>query len=276
MANLFSLKSPEEVRQEVTERLFKDSGNYETIGAGLAYGIGRLFGAEPTGVEKAQKIQQIQQEVFQEFGGQPTTDLSEIAKRGQALASRLMPFAPTEAMQVMKQIKDLSPDIQDTQKQTNVLRKSVSDVTKNVRAIEESTGKMKAAAKSKTVQGDQALIFTWMKTLDPTSTVREGEYATAKDSTLIPAWAMDLYNKSVDGTLLLDTERTKFLQAAEGQLGASRVAADNQIYNILQQADQDKVPREKVLGTERLKALEKRAYEARKAALGLWVHPEKS
>ena len=34
--------------------------------------------------------------------------------------------------------------------------------------------------------GDMALIFSYMKMLDPNSTVREGEYATAQDAGSIP------------------------------------------------------------------------------------------
>jgi hypothetical protein len=51
--------------------------------------------------------------------------------------------------------------------------------------------------------GDVALIFTYMKILDPTSVVREGEVATASNAGGIPSSIMSAYNKAL-GTGKID------------------------------------------------------------------------
>lgn len=63
---------------------------------------------------------------------------------------------------------------------------------------------------------DIALVFQFMKTLDPGSTVREGEYATAANSGSIPQNIINAYNKAVDGEFLSAKQRAEFLKAATG------------------------------------------------------------
>lgn len=50
--------------------------------------------------------------------------------------------------------------------------------------------------------GDISLIFSYMKLLDPASTVREGEYATAQNSGGVPSTIQGMYNKLVGGGTL--------------------------------------------------------------------------
>lgn len=76
--------------------------------------------------------------------------------------------------------------------------------------------KLQQAAAQGSGPGDMSLIFGFMKMLDPTSTVREGEYASAQNSGGIPAQIQGLYNKAIDGQFLTDTQRQEFLRTAEG------------------------------------------------------------
>lgn len=69
--------------------------------------------------------------------------------------------------------------------------------------------------------GDMALVFQYMKMLDPTSTVREGEYATASNSGGVPSAIQGLYNKALgEGSIgtkaraEILTQANKFYQAA--------------------------------------------------------------
>jgi hypothetical protein len=64
--------------------------------------------------------------------------------------------------------------------------------------------------------GDIALVFSYMKVLDPTSTVREGEYATASNAAGVPSAIQGLYNKVIGGGSLADTARSEIKQTAEG------------------------------------------------------------
>lgn len=62
--------------------------------------------------------------------------------------------------------------------------------------------------------GDLGLIFAYMKLLDPTSTVREGEFANAQNATGIPSQVMNAYNRAVTGGRINPTQRADFKNSA--------------------------------------------------------------
>ncbi len=59
-----------------------------------------------------------------------------------------------------------------------------------------------------------ATIFAFMKTLDPGSTVREGEYATAQNTGGIPTSIANAYNSALSGNGLTDEQRRQMVEAA--------------------------------------------------------------
>ena len=61
---------------------------------------------------------------------------------------------------------------------------------------------------------DIALIFSFMKTLDPGSTVREGEFATAQNAAGVPERIINIYNKARSGEFLTDDQRKDFINTA--------------------------------------------------------------
>ncbi len=63
--------------------------------------------------------------------------------------------------------------------------------------------------------GDVAGIFDFMKTLDPTSTVREGEFALAAKSAWLKWDIQNLYNRVVNGQRLTADQRREFWQLAK-------------------------------------------------------------
>jgi hypothetical protein len=65
-----------------------------------------------------------------------------------------------------------------------------------------------------TAAGDISFIFQYMKMLDPTSVVREGEFATAQNAAGIPDQVMNLYNRAIQGTRLNPQQREQFLATA--------------------------------------------------------------
>lgn len=266
MANLFGLPTPEEVRQRTAQGLFTRfagqgaQGGAGTVGAALGMGLASLFGSNPQ-ISRAQKIQGIQQKVQSQFGDEISTP-EDFFKLGSALSGELMRAGETDlGLSVMNQIKGLQPQPQkapDTQKQVNVLRKDISNVTKNFRATNEAVKKIEDSGKRKTAQSDMSMIFQFMKILDPGSTVREGEFANAQQTAGLPGRIVNLYNQAWEGTRLNDTQRKNFLTEARGLVSATREAADIEVENILQQADVDQISRERVLGKKRLQALQKR------------------
>jgi len=79
--------------------------------------------------------------------------------------------------------------------------------------------KVQKAAMTDTPTGatDLALIFGYMKVIDPTSVVREGEFATAEKAGGVSEQLRNLYNKVRTGQRLTEPVREQFVQAARTQ-----------------------------------------------------------
>lgn len=74
------------------------------------------------------------------------------------------------------------------------------------------------AAKNASPAGDIALVFGYMKTLDPGSTVREGEQATVQNSGTIDQTVQNMYNKLITGQgRLSEAQRAQFAESARNQ-----------------------------------------------------------
>jgi len=76
-------------------------------------------------------------------------------------------------------------------------------------------GRIEASASNPSAAGDLALIFNYMKVLDPGSTVREGEFANAQNAAGIPERIRAIYNNAMEGTRLTETQRSDFLSRAK-------------------------------------------------------------
>jgi hypothetical protein len=83
--------------------------------------------------------------------------------------------------------------------------------TKNFDIVDNYYSRGVKLAKKETAAGDMGLIFSLMKVYDPSSTVREGEYATAANSGSIPAQFLNIYNKAKDGQKLQPEQRAQFI-----------------------------------------------------------------
>lgn len=77
-----------------------------------------------------------------------------------------------------------------------------------------ATAYNKILSTSDTGAGDMSLIFAYMKMLDPGSTVREGEYATAQNVGSIPQNIVSAYNRAVTGEKLAPEIRQAFKDEA--------------------------------------------------------------
>jgi hypothetical protein len=76
-------------------------------------------------------------------------------------------------------------------------------------------GRLQSIAQDASGASDVALIFNYMKMLDPGSVVREGEFATAEQTAGVPAQVLNLYNKVVSGERLTPEQRAEFVNVAE-------------------------------------------------------------
>lgn len=81
-------------------------------------------------------------------------------------------------------------------------------------------GRVDAAYNDQSGQADIALVYSFMKMLDPTSVVREGEFATAENAGGIPDRVSQLYNRALRGERLPPQVRDDMLKQARAQYGA--------------------------------------------------------
>lgn len=94
-------------------------------------------------------------------------------------------------------------------KATGQGKKNIDKIKSNVRSV-----------------GDIALIFQFMKSIDPASTVREGEFATAQNTGGLPDRIFNQYNRILEGDTLTDEQRLGFIQQIRSQTEAAIDAAN--------------------------------------------------
>lgn len=80
--------------------------------------------------------------------------------------------------------------------------------------------KVRNAAKDPSPAGDIALVFGYMKTIDPTSAVKETEFATAQNAANVPERIRNMWERVKTGERLSPAQRQEFIASAESQFAA--------------------------------------------------------
>lgn len=112
----------------------------------------------------------------------------------------------------------------------NKLRDEFVNQSKDFVKVNDAYGRILVSANKPSAAGDLSLIFNYMKMLDPGSTVREGEFATAQNSGGVPTRLVAQYNKLLRGERLSDIQRGDFVNRS-GSLYQSQLAGQEQIEN---------------------------------------------
>jgi len=105
-------------------------------------------------------------------------------------------------------------------KREKELRSAFEGQAKDFVKVRDANRRIGAAAENPTAAGDMALIFNFMKVLDPGSTVREGEFATAQNATGVPSRITNLYNNIMSGQRLNPNQRLDFVSQANNLYSA--------------------------------------------------------
>lgn len=107
--------------------------------------------------------------------------------------------------------------------------------------------RIQSSASDPSAAGDLALIFNYMKVLDPNSTVREGEFATAQNSG--SAWEIlgAKYNKVASGERLTQTQRDDFVNRATKLFNGAKKQQDVTIKDFSDRAGKYGVPADLVV-----------------------------
>lgn len=105
----------------------------------------------------------------------------------------------------------------------NQLRDEYFKQTGVYEALAGTYNKILAATRDPSIAGDIALVFHYMKILDPTSTVAKGEQAEANNAGNVPQRIQSLYNSLILGESKLDAKiRADFVSKAKETYGAQR------------------------------------------------------
>lgn len=116
-----------------------------------------------------------------------------------------------------KPTRDAGSQLLDEQRmftRSNMLGDDYRQTTKSIQQAADQYRTMissRDAARKGSPQAQIALVFSFMKTLDPGSVVRESEYATAKNAAGVPERVRNEYNKLLDGRFLTPEQVDGFI-----------------------------------------------------------------
>lgn len=123
------------------------------------------------------------------------------------------------------------PDVQPQQQpeeidpaEVRAIRSDFDGLTSDFRDVEPAYRRIQSVDES--AAGDLALIFNYMKMLDPGSVVRESEFATAQNAAGVPERVRNLWNNLLTGERLGDAQRADFKSQSANLYGAARQQYD--------------------------------------------------
>jgi len=105
----------------------------------------------------------------------------------------------------LKQVRDVE----------SIFRKEYIGQAKDFSKVVDAYGRILAAVDVDSGPGDLALIFNYMKMLDPNSVVRESEFATAENAGGVSAYVRNAYNRVLRGTRFKPEVRAQFIAASD-------------------------------------------------------------
>lgn len=118
---------------------------------------------------------------------------------------------------------------------------------KEFATIRDAKERIDTAKANASPANDLALIFSYMKLLDPTSVVREGEFANAENSGSIPERIRAQYNKALEGERLTKEQREDFASSATGIYDKKKKNYEKAVEFYKKQAEIDGIPTDRVL-----------------------------
>lgn len=148
----------------------------------------------------------------------PTAGLPEAGQIGpsapKAVPNKLALEYLDKAMQRQAQGAEKRLDFKAKPSDLMSIKKDFDNVSNSYVLSRDGWNKVQQAASNPSPVGDIGLIFGYMKTIDPTSTVREGEFATASNAGGVPERITNLYNRVKNGERLTQEQRQDFAEQA--------------------------------------------------------------
>lgn len=106
------------------------------------------------------------------------------------------------------------------------INKDITQLTSDTKLIRNTASDLEKLKKSPSGPASIAMVFKFMKALDPTSVVREGEFATAENSAGVPETIRNIFNKLKEGERLGEAQMSQFVETAQ-QLANNAIASSN-------------------------------------------------
>lgn len=108
----------------------------------------------------------------------------------------------------------------------NTLRDEFNNLTKDYSTVQQAYDTINSVAAQPSAAGDLSLVFAYMKMLDPNSSVRESEQASASNAAGVPSRIRNQWNKLLNGETLNPEQRQDFVGQAANVLKARRTQYD--------------------------------------------------
>jgi hypothetical protein len=127
------------------------------------------------------------------------------------------------------------------------VRDDFTALTKDYRTVTDAYSKIKSNAASKTGAGDMAMLYAFVKLLDPGSVVRESEFATAAASGSFGERVQGAVQRLATGERLPDTLRADFMREADNIMKAQRGGFDQAVKTYRGIAERQKLNPDNVI-----------------------------
>ena len=141
---------------------------------------------------------------------------------GQTMAMEREKLAAARAAAEAKAAAEGGPNVDDE----GQFRREYMGQAKSFKDVQESYKRIKSTDAT-TAAGQISLVFQYMKMLDPGSTVREGEFATAENARGVPEGVANTYNKIMQGEFLTSSQVKDFNSQADGLYNGALEGFDN-------------------------------------------------
>jgi hypothetical protein len=215
-----------EFRQQQQDRAHKAlAATFQAIGASPAEQRAALYGQVRSSVKDFD-------DDVRAMGGNPD-DMDSTMRLVTAQATGYQPPQPPKVMEVNNRLVSIDGNKATeiyapkpgegpgnfNKDQANIeesLRKEFATLAKPYFEVRDAYSRVQQSAAKPSAAGDLALIFNYMKMLDPGSVVREGEFATAQSAAGVPDRVWNLYNRILSGERLNPQQRDDFTGQARG------------------------------------------------------------
>ena len=113
------------------------------------------------------------------------------------------------------------------------LNKEISTITKDATMIHRTAQDLERLSKIKSGPAAISMVYKFMKSLDPTSVVREGEFATAERAAGVPDTVLNYYNRLVNGERLPDSVIAEFVDTSKNLANTAIDSAEVEVNDYM-------------------------------------------